>query len=54
MSLDGRIARDVMLGLMKTCTKFGIAFFTYVGDRLGLSNSTQFVPSLALLVASKA
>lgn len=34
MSMDGREARDVVLGLMKTCQKPGISFFTYPGDRL--------------------
>ena len=36
MSTDGRLARDVMLGLSKTCRKLGLSFFTYLGDRLGL------------------
>ncbi|MDL2410754.1 hypothetical protein PY650_35445 [Rhizobium calliandrae] len=36
MSLDGRIARDVMLGLMKTCQKLGISFYHFLVDRLGL------------------
>ena len=30
MSADGRQARDVMLGLMKTCRKLGISFFAYL------------------------
>ena len=29
----GRVARDVLLGLMKTCAKLGISFFAYLGDR---------------------
>ena len=37
MSADGRVARDVMLGLLKTCRKLGLSFFTYLGDRLGLN-----------------
>jgi hypothetical protein len=32
MSIKGRLARDVMLGLMKTCRKLGISFFTWLGD----------------------
>ena len=28
MSADGRVARDVMLGLSKTCRKLGLSFFT--------------------------
>ncbi|PVE20249.1 transposase, partial [Microvirga sp. KLBC 81] len=31
MSVDGRLARDVMLGLQKTCRKLGLSFFTYLG-----------------------
>jgi hypothetical protein len=34
MNVDGRIARDTIPGLMKTCTKLGVSFFTYAGDRL--------------------
>jgi len=32
----GRQARDVMLGLAKTCAKLKISFFDYLGDRLGI------------------
>jgi hypothetical protein len=28
MNTNGRQARDVLLGLMKTCRKLGISFFT--------------------------
>ncbi len=34
MSTPGRTARDVMLGLMKTCSKLKVSFFRYLGDRL--------------------
>ena len=37
MSANGRLARDVMLGLLKPCRKLGLSFFTYLGDRLGLN-----------------
>ncbi len=50
MSLDGRIARDVMLGLLKTCQKLGISFYTYLGDRLGLAPAGLTIPPLADLV----
>ncbi|WP_306752780.1 hypothetical protein [Paracoccus actinidiae] len=30
MSADGRLARDVMLGLVKTCSKLGVSFFAYL------------------------
>src|ERR687890_780592 len=39
MSDAGREARDVMLGLMKTCMKLGVSFFAYLGDRLGLNTT---------------
>ena len=32
----GRDCRDAFLGLMHTCTKLGIAFWDYLGDRLGV------------------
>jgi hypothetical protein len=50
MSADGRQARDVMLGLMKTCRKLGISFFAYLGDRLGLQGSNERIPFLPELV----
>jgi len=34
VSENGRIARDVMLGLAKTCAKLKISFFNYLGARL--------------------
>ena len=54
MSDAGREARDVMLGLMKTCMKLGVSFFAYLGDRLGLNTTGSQVPPLAHLVASPA
>jgi Transposase IS66 family len=49
----GRVARDVLLGLMKTCAKLGISFFAYLGDRLGVPEATA-VPPLAQLVRASA
>lgn len=51
MSFNGRIARDTMLGLMKTCQKLGISFYVYLGDRLGLDGDRSKMPRLAELVA---
>lgn len=51
MSRDGRIARDTMLGLMKTCKKLKVSFWHYLGNRLGLDG--QVIPPLAGLVAAK-
>jgi hypothetical protein len=50
MSADGRVSRDVMLGLSKTCRKLGLSFFTYLGDRLGLNGDKPRIPPLAVLV----
>jgi hypothetical protein len=54
MSETGRTARDVMLGLMKTCQKLGLSFYDYLGDRLGLNTSSCAIPPLATLVAAPA
>ena len=48
ISQRGRDARDVMLGLAKTCAKLGLSFFDYIGDRLGLPGPK--IPTLASLV----
>jgi len=44
MSTPGRTARDVMLGLMKTCSKLKISFFRYLGDRLHVPGSDTIPP----------
>src|SRR5215207_6801836 len=54
MSSDGRVARDVMLGLSKTCRKLGLSFFAYLGDRLGLNTGQPRLPPLAELVIQAA
>ena len=45
----GRDCRDAFLGLTKTCAKLGIAFWDYLGSRLGISMSPD-VPPLSELV----
>jgi Transposase IS66 family len=54
MSAAGRNARDVMLGLMKTCRKLGVSFFVYLGDRLSLNTGGSAIPPLACLVTAPA
>jgi hypothetical protein len=54
MSPDGRLARDVMLGLSKTCRKLELSFFAYLGDRLGLNTGQPRIPPLTSLVAQAA
>jgi len=44
MSEDGRIARDVLLGLMKTCRKLGVSFYRYLGDRLRVPGAAPIPP----------
>ena len=53
MSADGGQARNVKLGLMKTCRKLGISFFAYLGDRLGVKGLTGCIPFLPELVAGR-
>jgi hypothetical protein len=50
VSENGRIARDVMLGLAKTCAKLKISFFDYLGARLRIPG--PHVPLLAELIAA--
>jgi hypothetical protein len=49
MSEDGRTARDVLLGLMKTCRKLGVSFWHYLSDRLRVPGAMP-VPPLPDLV----
>ena len=44
MSTAGRTARDVTLGLMKTCSKLGVSFFRYLGDRLHVPGAISIPP----------
>jgi len=44
MSTAGRTARDVMLGLMKTCGKLKVSFFRYLGDRLHVPGTVSIPP----------
>jgi hypothetical protein len=44
MSAAGRTARDVLLGLMKTCRKLGVSFYRYLGDRLRAQSAIPVPP----------
>jgi len=46
---DGRDCRDAFLGLAKTCTKLGIAFWDHLGSRLSLPGRPT-VPNLPDLI----
>lgn len=50
VSEKGRCARDVMLGLQKTCAKLRLSFFQFLGERIGLSQAQ--IPHLATLVSA--
>jgi len=56
MSAAGRTARDVLLGLMKTCSKLGVSFFRYLGDRLHVPGAITIppLPDLVRQAATKA
>ena len=52
ISEAGRQARDVLLGLMKTCRKLGVSFFQYLGCRLGVQAAPSIPPLNDLLRAA--
>jgi hypothetical protein len=54
VSVRGRLERDVVLGLLKTCRKLKLSFFTYLGDRLGLNTAQPRIPALADLIIQAA
>ena len=45
----GRDCRDAFLGLGKTCQKLGVAFWNYLGARIGVGG-TPTVPRLADII----
>jgi len=49
VSEAGKTARDVMLGLAKTCAKLNVSFWRFLGDRFDVPGA-QSVPSLPGLV----
>jgi Transposase IS66 family len=49
VSEAGKTARDVMLGLAKTCAKLNVSFYRFLGDRFGVLGAPT-VPSLPGLV----
>ena len=40
----GRVARDALLGLLKTCRKLGVPFFAHRGARLGVPGAPIIAP----------
>ena len=49
----GRDCRDAFLGLMRTTMKLDVAFWDYLGDRLGVPTPTH-VPYLSNLIRARA
>ncbi len=52
-SETGRQCRDGFLGLIKTCRKLGMSFWTYLGDRLDVPDA-PVIPPLPDLVRARA
>ena len=50
-SEPGKQARDIFLGLMKTCKKLDIAFWDYLGSRLGVPEAENIQPLPDLVTA---
>ena len=44
MNTAGRNARDVTLGLTKTCSKLGVSFFRHLGGRLHVPGAIAILP----------
>lgn len=49
VSEPGKIARDTMLGLMKTCAKLGVSYYRFLGDRFAVQGAPT-VPRLTRLI----
>ena len=54
VSEPGKIARDTMLGLMKTCAKLGVSYYRFLGDRFAVqgADSVPTLPSLVRLASA--
>jgi hypothetical protein len=51
ISEAGKNARDTMLGLLKTCSKLGVSYYRFLGDRLDVPDASA-VPWLPDLVSA--
>jgi hypothetical protein len=49
VSEAGKLARDTMLGLMKTCAKLKVSYYQFLGDRFGVQGAEK-IPRLPDLV----
>jgi Transposase IS66 family len=52
---DGRDCRDAFLGLLQTCAKLGVSFWSYLGHRLGVPGAgAPYLPDLVRLRSAPA
>jgi len=54
VSEAGKTARDTMLGLLKTCSKLGISYYRFLGDRFAVPGATVVPPLPGLVRLAKA
>ena len=45
VSEAGKTARDTMLGLLKTCSKLGVSYYRYLGDRFPVPGADAIPPA---------
>ena len=50
----GMVARDTMLGLLKTCSKLGVSYYRFLGDRFAVPNTSPVPPLPNLVRLAKA
>jgi hypothetical protein len=51
VSAAGKVARDTMLDLIKTCRKLGVPYYQFLGDRFAVPGAPR-VPYLPDLIAA--
>jgi hypothetical protein len=54
VSEAGKAARDTMLGLLKTCSKLGVSFYGFLGDRFAVPGASIVPPLPSLVRLAKA
>jgi hypothetical protein len=54
ISEAGKNARDTMLGLLKTCSKLGVSYYRFLGDRFDVPGVDTVPPLPALIRLAKA
>ena len=54
VSEAGKVARDTMLGLLKTCSKLGVSFYRFLGDRFAVPGADTIPPLPTLIKLAKA